>query len=116
MITERAIALLAQAGPGTAPNPQGEIVKMVGMVAIMGFMFYFALIRPQRTRAKQLETLLKSLKKGDKILTSSGIIGEVVGVKDKSVSIRSADTKLEILKSSVSEVTERSAETTETKA
>lgn len=72
--------------------------------------FYFLLIAPQRKRQKQLEALLKSLKSGDKVTTSSGIIGVIVSIKDKSVSIRSADTKLEILKSAISEVTERAGE------
>lgn len=46
---------------------------------------------------------------GDKIVSNSGIVGVVVGVKDKNVSIRSGDAKLEILKSSVAEIIERSA-------
>ena len=50
---------------------------------------------------------MKSIKAGDKVTTSSGIIGIVVTVKDRSVSIRSADTKLEVLKSAISEITER---------
>ena len=82
----------------------------VGMLLFMVFIFYFLIIRPQRVRARQQESLLKSMKPGDKVVTSSGIMGTVVAVKDKSVSIRSADTKLEILKSAVSEITERSGE------
>src|SRR5260221_9725 len=96
--------------PGTAPNPQGEMIKMLGMFAIMGFIFYFLLIRPQRQRAKQQETMLKAMKAGDKVVTSGGILGVVIAVKEKTVSIRSADTKLEILKSSVTEITERAGE------
>ena len=94
--------------PGTQEDPRRQMVYTVGMLLFMVFIFYFLIIRPQRVRSRQQETLLKSLKPGDKIVTSSGIIGIVVGVKDKSVSIRSADTKLEILKSAISEVTERS--------
>ena len=67
-------------------------------------------IRPQQKRTKELNKLLASLKPGDKIVTGSGIIGTVVSVKDKSISLRSADTKLEILKSSVADVTERSSD------
>ena len=93
--------------PGTAPNPQGEMLKLVGMIVIMGFMMYFIIIRPQRTRQKQLNALMQNLKAGDKILTGSGIVGVVVGVKDKTVSIRSADSKLEVLKSTISEITEK---------
>ena len=60
--------------------------------------------------------MLKALRAGDKIVTTSGIIGVVLSIKDKSVSIRSADTKLEILKSAVAEVTERGGESSETKS
>jgi preprotein translocase subunit YajC len=103
-MTILSLFLLAQA---TAPNPQGEMVKIVGMVVIMGFMMYFIMIRPQRQRQKQLDALMKSIKAGDRILTSSGIVGTIIGVKEKTVSIRSADSKLEVLKSTISEITER---------
>jgi preprotein translocase subunit YajC len=93
--------------PNTQANPTGEMVKMLGTLLFMGAIFYFLLIRPQRMRARQLEGLLKSLKRGDKVVTGSGIIGIVISVQEKTVSIRSADTKLEILKSAVSEITER---------
>lgn len=92
---------------GTAPNPTGQMVQMIGMMVIMVIMFYFVLIRPQQRKAKELEKLLGTVKAGDRVLTSSGIIGTVVNVKDKFVSLRSADSKLEVLKSSISEVLER---------
>jgi preprotein translocase subunit YajC len=110
MTIHSSFALLAMsppAQPGTQANPQGEMFKLIGMVAIMGIMMYLIIIRPQRTRQKQLNTLMSNLKAGDKILTSSGIVGVVVGVKDKTVSIRSSDSKLEILKSTISEITEK---------
>lgn len=74
------------------------------------FAFYFAILRPQQKRQKALADLMKSIKAGDKVTTSGGIIGIVVTVKDKSVSIRSAETKLEVLKSAISEITEREGE------
>ena len=108
------MTLLALGGPpsppNTQPNPQGQMVYTMGMLLFMVFIFYFLIISPQRVRARQQENLLKAIKPGDKVVTSSGIMGTVVAVKDKSVSIRSADTKLEILKSAVSEITERSGE------
>jgi preprotein translocase subunit YajC len=96
--------------PGTTPDPTGEMIKLVGMMAIMGLMFYFVILRPQRSRQKQQEALLKAVKAGDKILTNSGIVAVVITVKEKSLSIRSADSKLEILKSAVAEITERAGE------
>ena len=95
--------------PGTQPNPTGEILKTFGPLAFLCVIFYFILIRPQQKKAKEQAELIKALRPGDKVLTSSGILGVVVGVKDKSVSIRSADAKLEILKSAVTEITERAA-------
>ena len=98
---------LAQA---PAPNPQGEMIKFVGMIVIMGFLMYFVVIRPQRQRQKQLTSLLERIKPGDKVLTASGIVAVVTSVKEKSVLLRSADTKLEVLKSSISEITEKAGD------
>ncbi len=82
---------------------------MLGTFAILGVVFYFVLIRPQQKKTKEHADLLKTLKPGDKVVTTSGILGVVVGVKDKSVSIRSADSKLDVIKSAISEITERSS-------
>jgi|SRR5882724_1854069 len=100
-------AVLAQAGaPGTPPvNPTGEAIKLIGMVVMMVAMFYLLMIRPQQKRAKEQGLLLKNLKPGDKVLTSSGIVGIVVSVKEKTISLRSAETKLEVLKSAVTDIT-----------
>jgi preprotein translocase subunit YajC len=111
------IEFLAFAPPpspdGTTQNPTGALLQMLGTFAILGFMFYFVLLRPQQKKAKEHAELLKSVKPGDKILTSGGILGIVVSVKDKSLAIRSADTKLEILKSAVAEITEKASPSTE---
>jgi preprotein translocase subunit YajC len=86
------------------------MVQMLGMFAIMGVMFYFLLIRPQQKKAKEQANLLSKLKANDKVLTASGVIGTVITVKDKTVTIRSADSKLEILKSTITEITEVASE------
>ena len=104
-----AIMLGQTSAGGPAPvNPTGEGIKMLGMFLIMGVVFYVLILGPQRKQTKQLNELLKTLKKGDKVVTSSGIVGTVVGVNEKTVSLRSSDTKLEILKSTISQITERS--------
>lgn len=104
-------ALLAMAqptAPGTQPDPRGQALYTVGMLVIMVVMFYFVLIRPQSKKAKEHAELLKSVKPGDKIVTSGGVVATVVTVKEKTLSIRSADSKFEITKSAVTEITERS--------
>jgi preprotein translocase subunit YajC len=101
--------LLALApGPGqgqsTAPFWM-QIFPLVLMLAV----FFLIVILPQRKRDQRHRELLKSLKPGDKVLTSGGLVGTVVSVADTRVTIRSEDSKLELLKSAVTEITERKA-------
>ncbi|MDX1952683.1 MAG: preprotein translocase subunit YajC [Verrucomicrobiota bacterium] len=103
------LAFAPTAQPGTQPDPRAQLLQMFGTLAFFALMMYFVAIRPQQRKAKEQAALLKGLKTSDKILTTSGIVGTVVTVKDKSVVIRSADTKLEVLKSAVSEITEKSS-------
>jgi preprotein translocase subunit YajC len=91
----------------TVQDPRGQTLYLVLVVATMGFMFYFGIFRPQQKKQKEHERLLKNLKRGDKVVTSGGIVGIVVGLKEKTVCVRSEDAKLELLKSAVSEVVER---------
>ncbi|MDB6109958.1 MAG: yajC, partial [Pedosphaera sp.] len=98
--------VLGDAVAPPAAQPPGWITFVP--VALMIVVFYFIMIRPQSKKAKEHAALLQTLRPGDKVVTGSGIIGTVVSVKDKSVALRSAETKLEVLKSTISEITERS--------
>ena len=80
----------------------GLLVPMVLIFVVM----YFVMIRPQSQRAKQQKKLLESLKSGDKVATASGIIGVVITVKDTTVSLRSADAKMEVTKDSITQILE----------
>ena len=101
------LALGAPAQPGQQPPPAWtSFVPMILLVVV----FYFILIRPQQKKARQHAELLKAVKPGDKVLTSGGILGVIITVKEKTVSIRSADAKLEITKTAIAEITERSGE------
>ncbi len=114
MIGNTTQLIIAQGGTGTgAGSGQQSTVPWAMNVlpfVLLIFVFYFLLIRPQQKKQKDHDNLLKTLRSGDKVVTSSGIVGTIVSVKDKSVSLRSADTKLEVLKSAVSEITERANE------
>jgi len=103
--------IFAEAGTGTstAANPTADTLKFFLMLAGMGFIFYFLIIRPQSKQAKEHKAMLSALKAGDKVVTSGGIVGVVVSIKDRTVSVRSGDVKVEILKSAVSQV-DRSGE------
>jgi len=86
---------------GAAQNP---LTGILFPMLLMGVVFYFLLLRPQQQRAKQQAKLLAALKAGDKVITAAGLIGVVVAVKDKTVTLRSADAKFEITKASVTEI------------
>ncbi len=76
---------------------------LVQLAAIFGI-FYFLLIRPQQAQKKKHEAALRNIKRGDRIVTSGGIIGEVVHVKEPVVAEGSKANPLE------DEVTIKSAE------
>ena len=101
-------AILAQAAQQpTQPNPSAGMAQTLGLMVFMGLAMYFLMFRPQQKKAREHAELLKTMKNGDKVVTNSGILGTIIGIKDTTVSIRSADAKLEVLKSSVSEIKER---------
>ncbi len=94
-----------QQGGQSTPGWAGFVPLVLLLVV-----FYFVLIRPQQKKAKEHQQLLTTLRPGDKVVTSGGIVGTVLAVKDKAVTLRSADAKLEITKGAVSEILERSGE------
>lgn len=98
--------ILAQGAPTDAAPQPGLFGNPLIFMGLMVVIFYFILIRPQQKRAKEQRLMLEKLKSGDKVITSAGIIGEVITVKDRTVSLRSADAKMEVTKESVVAITE----------
>jgi len=98
--------MLAQAGAPQTGQPQQPVWMTFAPMILLVVVFYFILIRPQQQRAKQQAKLISNLKSGDKVVTASGIIGVVITVKDQTVSLRSADAKMEVTKASVTEILE----------
>ena len=71
------------------------------MVAV----FYFLIIRPQKKRDKQAKDMREAIKVGDEIVTIGGICGKVTNVKDETITIVSAESKMTFLKTAVASVT-----------
>jgi preprotein translocase subunit YajC len=97
----------AQAASSAQAPPSPFFGNPIVFLVLIGVMMYFVLLRPQQQQKKQLAALMANLKSGDKVVTSSGIVGTVITVKDKTVSLRSADAKMEVTKSSITEILER---------
>jgi preprotein translocase subunit YajC len=108
------MTLNAMLAAGQSPQA-GQQPAWAGIVPILILVvaFYFALIRPQQKKQKEHANMLKTLRPGDKVVTSGGIVATVVTVKEKTVTVRSADSKFEVTKSAVSDITERSGEPSE---
>jgi preprotein translocase subunit YajC len=107
------LALLALMPPAQSGQPAPPAWVNLVPFAVLAVAFYFALIRPQQKKAKEHAALLKAVRAGDKIVTNSGIVAVVVTVKEKTLTIRSADAKFEVTKSAIAEITERSGEPSE---
>ena len=68
--------------------PQSNfVVQLLPMVLIFGI-FYFLVIRPEKNKQKEHQNLVANLKKNDEVVTSSGIHGTVVNVKETTVVLR----------------------------
>ena len=96
-----------------APSGQGAgggITVFLFQIAALIAIFYFMLIRPQRRQQERHRQLLASLQRGDRVVTSGGIIGEVVHLKDEEVTIRSAESRLVVQRSNIANILNRSAE------
>jgi preprotein translocase subunit YajC len=80
----------AQAAGAVADGgPQAMLIQFLPLVALV-VLFYFLMIRPQQRRAKQHQTMLGGLKRGDTVVLNSGVIGKVVRVEDKEVGLEVA--------------------------
>lgn len=74
------------------------------------FIFYFLLIRPQKQKEKERQKMLSNINKNDEVVTSGGIHGTIVNVKDKTVILRIDDNvKIEIEKNCIACLEKRQA-------
>lgn len=83
-------------------NPAvNQLASLFPLIAIF-IIFYFLLIRPQKAREKEHKNMLAGLNKNDAVVTSSGIHGTLVNVKEKTVILRIDDNvKIELEKSQI---------------
>uniref|UniRef100_A0A7V0Z3E4 Preprotein translocase subunit YajC n=1 Tax=candidate division WOR-3 bacterium TaxID=2052148 RepID=A0A7V0Z3E4_UNCW3 len=77
-------------GQTSGQNQSNPIFSLLPLILIF-VVFYFLLVLPQQKRQKQHQKLLNSLKKGDRVITSSGIYGTIANVKDNIINLVIAD-------------------------
>ena len=77
---------------------------IVPTMLIIGIM-YFLMIRPQQKRLKEHRDMVASIRRGDTVVTSGGIIGKVAKVDENELQVEIADgVKIKVVRSTVSEV------------
>jgi len=79
--------LLMAPTTGSDSNPLMGLLPMVLIIVV----FYFFMIRPQMKRQKELTAFRNSIAKGDKVVTTGGIYGKIVDIKDNTVLLQVDD-------------------------
>jgi preprotein translocase subunit YajC len=105
-VFESTLYAMAPAAPGadagaSAPNPLIQFAPLLLIVVV----FYFLMWRPQQKQAKQRKAMLESLKAGDEVITSGGILGTLQKVEEDKVLVRLAEgVNVRMLRSAVEAV------------
>lgn len=111
---------ILQQGSGAMSNPMIPTFLMYGAIFVI---FYFILLRPQQRQRKSHEATLKSLKRGDEIVTAGGIVGEVVHIKqwnadkpsnEDRITVKSAESRLIVERGRIARITTTPVVTTGT--
>ncbi len=94
---ELALVQLAQAG-GQAPS---AFLQFVPILLIFGI-FYFLLLAPMRKRQKLHQALLTALKRGDRVVTNGGLLGEIAAVEERVIHLKLADNvRVRVIRSAI---------------
>lgn len=104
-------------------NPLVSTILMYGAI---GAIFYFILLRPQQKQRKEHDAMLRALRRGDEVVTSGGVVGEVVfigqqtkdgqpvvGMEDR-VTIKSGDTRLIVERGRIAKIVRKPSSTAAT--
>jgi preprotein translocase subunit YajC len=98
-VTLETLFLFAPSGQGGG----GLSIFLIQMMAIIAI-FYFLIIRPKSQQEKKHKERLAQLKKGDKVVTVGGVIGEIVHIKDNQLTIRSGESRLVVQRERIADL------------
>src|SRR3989449_1557110 len=98
--------LFAPAGQNAGGGLAVFVIQIGALIAI----FYFMLIRPQRRQQEKHRQLLGSLQRGDRVVTTGGIVGVVVHLKDDEVTMKSGESRFIVLRANITNILNREVE------
>jgi preprotein translocase subunit YajC len=105
------LAFAAASPPGGAGGGSSALLTQVVFFAAIFAIFYFLLIRPQQRQKRDREQMLAAVKKGDRVVTASGLHGTVMGLNEHTVTLRVGDqVKLEFDRSAIGRIVEAQGE------
>jgi preprotein translocase subunit YajC len=102
-------------------GPGNQLLGPIFMYGAIFAIFYFILIRPQQKQRKELDNQIRQVKRGDEIVTSGGIVGEVVHIREMSapdakgtpledrITIKSGDARLVVERGRIARIIQRTA-------
>jgi len=93
-------------GKGASQSPFSN----VWMLLLIGAVIWFLIFAPERKARKQRESMLAALKKGDRVVTTGGLMGQVVEVRENDVTLKCNETRLTFARSSVHQVVDGKGE------
>ena len=99
---------------GSGQSSGNQQMQLTGFMIIFMAIMWFMIFLPQKRKEKERKALIASVKSGDRVVFSGGIIGAVTNVKESTLIVKIADkTKIEILRGAVLRVVEKGEEITE---
>ncbi len=103
LIVSAITSSFAQGGQPQQGSP--GLMNMLPMMIVMFVIFYFFIIRPQSKKQKELQKMLDSIKKGDKVITAGGILALVVEVKGQIITLKiSQNAEVDFKRSAISTI------------
>ncbi len=89
--------------PGSSGS--GQVAVQILFFGALFAIFYFLLIRPQQKQRREREAMLTSLKRGDRVVTTGGLHGTIVGLNEQTVVLKVTDqVKLEFDRSAIGRI------------
>ncbi|MBY0533614.1 MAG: preprotein translocase subunit YajC [Rickettsiaceae bacterium] len=113
-ITVQDTSSAAAAPPPVESNGWTSLVPMVLIFVV----FYFLLIRPQEKKRRNQETLVSGVKKGEEVMTNSGLFGVISKINDSDNTVMlqiAKDVEIKVLKTSIADIVSRSKKPEDTK-